>query len=547
MLENGTVGGKGKGLELLLQNQDLGFETPVFDVLRTDYFDMVHKSLLAAKMASVLSQKRFVLSRLTPEFNDVLNALSQKYEGKQVIVRSSSLHEDDSHSFAGIYRSEPVEATTPESLAHAILSVYNSVHSKAAKDYRADHCIPDDKMAVIVQEFVEPDWSGVMYTSNPTYPDDLTIEFCRGRNRVVEGIGESFIADFDKKSKKLVFKSEEFPDKTFDLEKLAEVGVSLEERLGASDIEFVVKENKFYLVQARRITDLAQPPDVNIPTYAEGMLIGKADVKRGTGKLTLPAVKIQNISDTILEATFEEIAREATRRYYDMVIKLNAMFSDGFILIMPDLPQSVVYLHKLLADTPYETNVDLLTPNKKAIITTEMASISSHAMTIAREKGIRYAGFADGENLFEGVETGDVLSVYFKGRSAFIYREETPPKNIRTTHPEISFKIEHNQDYLSVQTSGWLGATKPYSDDLVFFLNEATGRVWKFEPFEKRMGGTVKDVNGRTIEMGMYALVGKCHGITINPPHICKLHGYKPVPKKEFERLIEGYAKHLTV
>ena len=44
-------------------------------------------------------------------------------------------------------------------------------------------------------------------------------------------------------------------------------------------------------------------------------------------------------------------------------------------------------------------------------------------MTVAREKGIVYAGFMNDPYLFEDVSSGDMLSIYFKGRKAIVFEE----------------------------------------------------------------------------------------------------------------------------
>ena len=201
-------GGKSRGLEELITSSDLGYFVPEYESVRMEYFESILRQHLVSRLTSLLTNSQFTVTKLPEQFNAVLKILADKYKRRQVMVRSNSYLEDGDHSFAGIYDSFLVDEVNEANLHEAFIQVYSSTFSEKAKKYREQHGLSEDKMSIIVQEFIEPDQSGVMYTSNPTYPDDLSIEFTNGRNTVVEGTGNSFIIDYDKATSKRTFESE---------------------------------------------------------------------------------------------------------------------------------------------------------------------------------------------------------------------------------------------------------------------------------------------------------------------------------------------------
>ncbi len=199
------IGGKGAGLFWLSSHQDMGFEVPQFKVLDTSFFAEIERQQTLANIAGTISGKPYKISRLQDSIQREIDAIASQMSADKIVVRSSSIKEDGQNSFAGIYHSEIVEDPTPQKLYDAAVRVYQSFYSPKAIEYRREHGIEGDKMAVVVQKFIEPDYSGVMFTSNPSYPSELSIEFCYARNSVVTGEGETFIHAFDKKTSSVNF------------------------------------------------------------------------------------------------------------------------------------------------------------------------------------------------------------------------------------------------------------------------------------------------------------------------------------------------------
>jgi len=560
-------GGKAKGLVLLVENTDLGYKVPQFEIIDTSYYEDFLKQPVFAQIAALIHQKAYpdervivTHQRCPKRLEERCTELSQIFGGSGAAVRSSGIVSEDTKKFsgAGIYDTFFIhpEDLNPQSLQDVVLRVYASVQNSRAVKYRQEAGLGNESMGVVIQEFLEPDWSGVMYTSNPSYPKDLSIESIQGRNRVVEGAEGTHIIDYNKRTKKMVFKSEDLrSDLPFDIDELVRIGMALEKRIGASDIEFLVKDGQFYFIQRREITDLQEPIRVKIPRYKPEQFIASTNLKRGTGKVKLPVVKIGGLSDLCkdLPLLIGYDPREAGRQvraYFGEIIRHDSEFYSGYTLLLPHFHQTIMPVyHSFIKDLGIdgEPSYDTLTPHKKAIITTRFASISSHVMTLARERGIPYAGFGDAGDLFSHIETGDVLSIYFQGREAKVFLEETPLRSIHETNPQVSFDVTPTEEgYVCIRTSSFLDSTKPYTNDFLFYLNRATGQEWRFEPFDRIMGGAFVNPDGRHILMSMSKVIGQYHAWSFDSPKICQRMGYKPLTKKQMLPLIEGYVEHLN-
>ncbi len=140
-----NFGGKADGLVWLIENQklekntELRYIVPNFEMLDFSFY-------LDSTKEETFSPSEKLL--------DKANYFVDKFKGKPVIVRSSSLKEDGNNSFAGIYKSIIIDNITPNNLLSAITEVYQSLKLPKAKTYRAEHGIDDDKMGLIIQEYI---------------------------------------------------------------------------------------------------------------------------------------------------------------------------------------------------------------------------------------------------------------------------------------------------------------------------------------------------------------------------------------------------------
>lgn len=219
---------------------------------------------------------------------DIIDAVEQRLkEGMHYAVRSSAADEDGAHfSFAGQLESF-LYVQGKDKIAQAIKDCFKSNFSTTALTYRfknnIHHTTP--KMAVIIQEMIDPEKSGVMFTANPIngHRDQMLISANFGQGEgVVSGecntdeytiddngkitheIREKdfkIIADYDlKTTKKIAVSGEEVNAHVLtdeEIKKLQKLALSiLSLKKSPQDIEFCFREGQIYIVQTRDITSL---------------------------------------------------------------------------------------------------------------------------------------------------------------------------------------------------------------------------------------------------------------------------------------------------
>lgn len=128
------------------------------------------------------------------EGNAVIEYLSRELapvirEGKKYSVRSSANIEDEQdYSFAGQFDSY-LNVDSLSKITDCIQRIWKSSNGHMVTTYlsRADRSGEDIKMAAIIEEMIEPEFSGVVFTKNPVNSmDEVIVE-------VVHGVGESMV------------------------------------------------------------------------------------------------------------------------------------------------------------------------------------------------------------------------------------------------------------------------------------------------------------------------------------------------------------------
>jgi phosphohistidine swiveling domain-containing protein len=270
----GLLGGKGASLCRLVS---LGHRVPAGFVITRDAFQSALEdlglasalgtldSLLAASKdttatAEQISQR--ILSRQIPsrilepimQTIDTLGLWEQPCEG--VIVRSSATIEDGSaHSFAGIF--ESIAISTPEEFEPTVREIWASVFSPRALTYFREIGVQQvPAMAVVVQRYLRPGRSGVMFTrfTRPEGKPCILVEHVEGDcEKLVKGEvtpERLWLNDAED-----VPESLEGPLRPFHVRALAEVAKGLEKSFGApQDVEWVIHDDALHIVQSRPIT-----------------------------------------------------------------------------------------------------------------------------------------------------------------------------------------------------------------------------------------------------------------------------------------------------
>jgi rifampicin phosphotransferase len=202
------VGGKGYALSLLAKG---GFKIPkTICVTSNAYQEFLDQTGLRERILLELHRKEFkemrweeiwdcatrirnlFLTKPLPEnlSHELRQGIGNRFRGKTVAVRSSAPDEDDARSsFAGLHESF-INLTGVDSILKHIRLVWSSLWSDAALLYRQEIGLDAEKssMAVVVQETIPGERSGVAFTRNPNNEDQAIIESVHGLNQgLVDG------------------------------------------------------------------------------------------------------------------------------------------------------------------------------------------------------------------------------------------------------------------------------------------------------------------------------------------------------------------------
>jgi phosphoenolpyruvate synthase/pyruvate phosphate dikinase len=302
----GSFGGKAANLAKL---QQAGFNVPLGFVVPSYHFSLMLKSLPTAQsmleriettddfeelLDLALGVQALINSHELPQ--DLRTGLQGVYkqfiahtdvEVTGLAVRSSATVEDGStHSFAG--QAESVLCVSGlDALVESVKRVWSSAFSAQAVVYLKTKGIPVKavKMAVVVQEMVDADVSGVLFTINTVNndTDQIMIESTWGLGEaLVSGkvVPDTYLVDKRSLSvqtkvlgtKTVTFKhgghctvkeatppemKETYTLSDSEVKRVAELGRRVEERMGShQDIEWCIRKGDLIVLQARPVTTL---------------------------------------------------------------------------------------------------------------------------------------------------------------------------------------------------------------------------------------------------------------------------------------------------
>lgn len=207
--------------------------------------------------------KEFADTGLIPDgiVSDVENFLSKH---PKVALRSSMIGEDAlDASFAGMF--ETILNVDKSNWKENLKKVYSSMSSARVKEYLEKKAIKTKlEMAVVIQEMIACEKSGVVFTRSPVNPTSvIAID-------AAPGLGEGVVSghvDVDHfqftRSKELVLKISKYETEILnqtELNQLLDEAIRLENKAGfASDIEWGMKGDKLFIFQIRPITRSFEP------------------------------------------------------------------------------------------------------------------------------------------------------------------------------------------------------------------------------------------------------------------------------------------------
>jgi pyruvate,water dikinase len=265
--------------------EDTGIEEELFETVTVDADDS--KALAeAAERAQELITETPIPEHVREE---ILEAYDRIGAGSPVAVRSSATAEDlPDASFAG--QQETFLNVTGESLLDRVRECWASLFTQRAIYYRQEQGFAHDlvDIAVVVQEMVAAEKSGVMFTSHPsTGAPVVTIEAAWGLgeavvsgavtpdNYVIDRSDGSIIEETVATKKVMHVRDGEtgetverqVPEERRDervldadeLDALRELGEEIEANYGdPQDVEWAIFEGEVYLLQSRPITTIAE-------------------------------------------------------------------------------------------------------------------------------------------------------------------------------------------------------------------------------------------------------------------------------------------------
>lgn len=182
-----VLGGKAARLGEMIE---AGFPVPPAVCLTTGMFELfLRETGLAAEIraaeargADSTAVRELVLSREIPA--PIAGTITAAYEGlgrPRIAVRSSACREDSAaQSFAGQHDTV-LDVAGEDDLLDAVRVCWASLWSDRAAAYR-EGTGPAGSIAVVVQEMIHADVSGVLFTVDPISgrPNRLVVEACRG-------------------------------------------------------------------------------------------------------------------------------------------------------------------------------------------------------------------------------------------------------------------------------------------------------------------------------------------------------------------------------
>ena len=193
-------------------------------------------------------------TELSPDFLNELETELKTIGAEKYMVRSSAIGEDGAESsFAGQLSSFISSSQKEDIIAH-IYSCWKSYDNENVKTYQDKTGKQLNGMAVVVQKLIEPDYAGVIFTRNPSNETELLVEYVEGHaEKLVSGEVNPMSFTVPVTSKTTVNNT---PIPFIDGIKQA---VKLEHLYGFPlDIEWAIKNEQFYIVQARPITTNAK-------------------------------------------------------------------------------------------------------------------------------------------------------------------------------------------------------------------------------------------------------------------------------------------------
>jgi phosphohistidine swiveling domain-containing protein len=387
-----TIGGKAAKLAQLAE---AGFRVPGgFSITTHAYESFVQGQNLSRLIRMELGRKPFESMRweevwdtalrirsaflstpIPPAIAEAIAAATQALgTGKPLAVRSSAPGEDSAHrSFAGLHESV-VGVMGGEAVLDAVRVVWASLWSDAALLYRQELALDpvQSRMAVVVQEVVDEDRSGVAFGRDPRQPslDQAIVECVPGPcGDLVDGVVDPDRWILHRTSGQVLsWRPGEREGEgdggpildAQDLSRLLNMLLTVESTFGwAADTEWTGREERLTLLQARPITTAGEE--------AADLRSWYLTLRPGMRRLSDLAKRVAGQLIPELEAVGERFAAEAIEGYDDGVLastigerrealdRWRQIYLDDFIPFAHGVRQLGIYYNDAVRpEDPYE-------------------------------------------------------------------------------------------------------------------------------------------------------------------------------------------------
>ncbi len=238
------VGGKAYNLSKMIRS---GIDIPNgFTISSQDYENYIESNNLKSKIDLILSkempfsesakeiQNLFHKDLISEELLAELGNAFSKLGAKQVAVRSSSTAEDlPGFSFAGQYSS--FLNVTKDRLVESVINCWKSLWNERAIAYRKEHFKDNEfSHAVVVQEMVDAEISGVVFSSNPMNNDRNAYVI-----NVSYGLGEAIVSGSIMPDQ-IICSVDELGTMKTEME--SRIGTKIETKIGTKKSKYVYSE-----------------------------------------------------------------------------------------------------------------------------------------------------------------------------------------------------------------------------------------------------------------------------------------------------------------
>lgn len=202
------------------------------------------------------------------EQTEVIRGFLKNHRGGTVAVRSSAAQEDSAGaSFAGMYTTKLCVQATMRSIQVAAEEVRLSGAQKQEIVYHYAECrsveITDSDISVIVQEMIEADMSGVIFSHDLVKSDGYYVV------SVSSGLGEAIVGGAANGKLIRIARGVKFASiKDAWLRKLIVAMKAIERRFRSAslDVEFAIRSDTLYILQCRPITTVQAETDKALET-----------------------------------------------------------------------------------------------------------------------------------------------------------------------------------------------------------------------------------------------------------------------------------------